>query len=143
MRDLEIAKRALRGRELSLVVVKCGRVIFESNLQGLSGLILAIDTLGLNLHNSSVADKVVGKAAALLLAYSHISEVYAEVISKDGLETLDEYGIRVEYASLIPRILNRRGEDICPFEKLSQNLSSPEEAYKILKAHVKWYLGAS
>jgi len=137
MRDLEIAKRALRGKELSLVVVKRGRIIFESNLKGLSGLILAIDTLGLNLHYSSVADKVVGKAAALLLAYSHIGEAYAEVISKDGLETLDEYGIRVEYSSLIPRILNRRGDDICPFEKLSQNLSSPEEAYKILKAHVK------
>jgi hypothetical protein len=132
-RNLEIAKRELKERNLSLIIVKDGKIIFESKLQGIAGLIRAIDSLGDLLHSSSAADKVVGRAAALLMAYSHISEVYAATISIEGLRTLTEHYIRVEYDSLVPRIMNKRGDDICPFEKACIGIQSPKEAYIRLK----------
>lgn len=132
--NLEIAKRKLRERNLSLVIVKDRKIIFESKLQGITGLIQAIDSMGNLLHSSSAADKVVGRAAALLMAFSRINEVYAVTISSEGLRTLTEHHIRVEYDSLVPRIMNRRGDDICPFEKACTDIRSPKEAYIRLKS---------
>jgi hypothetical protein len=134
MRDLDVAKDLLKNRNLSLIIVRDGKVIFESRLPGIAGLIQAIESMNMLLHSSSVADRIVGRAAALLLVYSHVSEVYALTMSSWGLAVLEEAGIRVEYDVLAPRILNRRGDDICPFEKISLTASSPDEAYKILKA---------
>lgn len=134
MRNLDIAKDFLKNRNLSLVFVRDGKVIFESRLSGVAGLIQAIESINGSLHSSSVADKIVGRAAALLLIYSHVSEVYAVTMSKWGLTALEEAGIKAEYDNLVPKILNRRGDDICPFEKISLTVSSPDEAYKMLKA---------
>lgn len=134
MRDLDIAKDFLKNRNLSLVIVRDGKVIFESRLSGVAGLIQAIESINGSLHSSSVADKIVGRAAALLLIYSHVSEVYAVTMSKWGLTVLEEAGIKAEYDNLAPKILNRRGDDVCPFEKISLTVSSPDEAYKMLKA---------
>ncbi|MEM1543683.1 MAG: DUF1893 domain-containing protein [Candidatus Bathyarchaeia archaeon] len=135
--DLEMAKRVLKERGLSLVIVRDGEVIFESKFRGIIGLIQAINVLGGDLSSSSVADKVVGRAAALLLAYSRAGEVYAAIISELGLSTLNEYGIRVEYDTIVPKIMNRRGDDICPFEKISLTISSPKEAYERLKNYAE------
>jgi len=140
--DLEMAKRVLKERGLSLVIVRDGEVIFESKFRGIIGLIRArliraINVLGGDLSSSSVADKVVGRAAALLLAYSRAGEVYATIISELGLSTLNEYGIRVEYDTMVPKIMNRRGDDICPFEKISLTISSPKEAYERLKNYAE------
>lgn len=135
MQNLEIAKRVLREKNLSLVIVKNGKVIFKSRLHGVVGLIQAIEVLGKSLLSSSVADRVVGRAAALLLIYSHIGEVYAITISALGLNILNEYGIKVEYDILVPKIMNRRGDDLCPLEKISLTVNSPREAYEKLKEH--------
>ncbi len=133
MRDLEIAKHKLKTENLSLVIVRAGKILFESNLRGVAGLIRAIDDLGPRLSSASVADKVVGRAAALLLAYSHIGEVYAGIISNDGLAALLEYGVKAEYGRLVPKIMNQQGRDLCPLEKLSTTINSPSEAYKKIK----------
>lgn len=50
---------------------------------------------------------------------------------------LNEYNIRVEYDTLVPKIMNRRGDDLCPFEKISLTARSPEETYKKLKDYIK------
>jgi len=137
MRDIDIAKQTLKRENLSLVIVKDGKVIFKSNLHGIVGLLQAINSLGKQLNLTSVADKVVGRAAALLMVYSRISDVYATIISKDGLMILRKNGIKAEYDNLVPRIMNRRGDDICPFEKISSTARSPEEAYIKLRNYVK------
>ncbi|RJS76069.1 DUF1893 domain-containing protein [Candidatus Bathyarchaeota archaeon] len=134
MSDLELAKNRLKRKSLSLVIVKEGKLLFESRLSGINGLLEAIDKLSDKMHQSSVADKVVGRAAALLLAYSHVRETYAETVSKEGLKVLRENDVAVEYAVLVPQILDRTGKNICPFEKFSSNIKSPSEAYERLKA---------
>lgn len=135
--DLEIAKQKLKEMGLSLVVVKGGKIIFKSSLQGLAGLIEAIERLSKSAYYSSVADKIVGKAAALLIAYLRASEVYAVTMSRSGLDTLAKHHIRVEYERLVPEIMNRRGDDLCPFEKITLNVEVPEEAYIKIKCYME------
>lgn len=101
------------------------------------GLIQAIDSLGDQITSSSVADKIVGRAAALLLAHFHAKEVYAAVLSERGFNTLMKYNVRIEYDKLVPEIMDRWGHDMCPFEKLSLTIGSPSEAYVKIKKYLE------
>ncbi len=131
--DLTLAKHRLHETNLNLVIVKKEKVIFETGAHGLSGFLLAIEKLGEELVGSSVADKTVGRAAALLCAYSQVASVFAVTLSKEGVLILRNNSILCEYEKLVPNILSSDGTDVCPFEKLVADLMSPKEAYLRLK----------
>jgi hypothetical protein len=133
MRDVEVAKGILGNKGVTLVIVKEEKVLFESDSSGIRGLLQAIEKLKKEMFGSSVADRVVGRAAALLLAYSHVNEVYASVLSREGLKVLEENRIKVEYLDLVQTVLDRTGKNICPFEKFSSEIKSLDKAYEQLK----------
>jgi len=134
MQDLELAREILKKKDLSLAIVKEGEPLFESSSSGINGLLQAVEKLKDNLHESSVADRIVGRAAALLLVYSHVKEVYAATLSSEGLKVLKEYDVPAEHDDLVPKILDREGKNICPFERFSLTIKSVDEAYEQLKA---------
>ena len=133
MSDLEIAKNTLKNEAATLVVVKDGTVLFKTNAPGMRGLLKAIEGLWYEIRGASIADSVVGRAAALLLAYSNVKEVYAVILSEEGLKILKANSIKYECGETVPWILNRSQTDLCPFEKLSLGIESPAEAYERLK----------
>jgi hypothetical protein len=130
MNDLDVAKRRLKERKLSLVFVKDSTVIFETGGEGLGGFLRAIGELNGSLAGASVADKTIGKAAALLCAYSRVKAAFAITMSKSGQETLETHSIYHEFDTLTQAILNRQKTDKCPFEKLVESTNNPEEAYE-------------
>ncbi len=85
------------------------------------------------LRGASVADRVIGRGAALLLVKGGAREVYAQVISSGALEVLRSVGIETSFGKEVPNIINRTGTDICPVEKLTASTSSPDEAYERIK----------
>jgi len=132
--DLELAKQRLGQENLSLVIAKKGRVLFETQARGISGLLEGIKKIGKNIRDSSVADRIVGRAAALLLVYSGVTSVYAVTISDGGIEVLKNLNILSEFDKRVPNILNLKKTDACHFEKLVAKVSDPKEAYETLKA---------
>lgn len=141
MLDLELAKRTLKEKNIALAIAKNGKVIFESDSHGVYGLFEAIERLGDNLEDAVIADKVVGKAAALLCVYMRVAAVYAYILSLEGKNTLKKNKIKYEYEILVPKILNRTRKEMCPFEKFSLNLENPEEAYFRLKKLAEKFFG--
>jgi hypothetical protein len=133
-RDLELAKSRLKDRNLTLVVVKDGQVIFETGSQGVGGFLQAIEKLGKKLVASSVADKIVGAAAAMLCVYSEVSSVFAATISEEGIKVLENNQIIYQFENEVPNILNHDKTDVCPFEKLVIGSRDPKEAYTKLKS---------
>ena len=89
------------------------------------------------LRGASVADKVIGRGAALLLVKGGAREVYAEVVSSCALEVLRRAGVTVSFGQEVPNIINHAGTDICPVEKLTAGTSSPDEAYGMIKGFLK------
>lgn len=89
------------------------------------------------LCGASVADKVVGRGAALLLVKGGVREVYAEVASSGALDVLRRAGVEVSFGREVPNIINRTGTDICPVEKLTAGTSSPDEAYVLINEFLK------
>jgi hypothetical protein len=133
-RDLEVAKSRLKDRDLTLVIVKDGQVIFETESQGVGGFLQAIEKLGKRLVASSVADKIVGAAAAMLCVYSKVSSVFAATISEEGIKVLENNQIIYQFENEVPNILNHDKTDVCPFEKLVIGFREPKEAYTKLKS---------
>lgn len=139
-KDLEIAKKRLKEKGLTLSIVKGGKVIFETSSYGISGFLEAIEKFGRKIHGSSIADKVVGKAIALLCVNTRVKAVYAAILSEKAKETLQKHAIHHEWERLVEKILAPNKAEICPFEKLADELTNPAEAYtkfKVLQNKLK------
>ncbi len=134
MSDLDIAKSRLYGEELTLVIVKNGEVLFETGSHRISGFLGAVEQLGAGLKGASVADRVAGKAIALLCVYAGIRHVYAEVLSRKAKAVFEEHGIPCEWKTLVDNILDMNRSGVCPFEKAATEISDPEKAYAAFKA---------
>ena len=133
--DLNLAKQRLIQKNLSLVIAKNDRVLFETEAHGISGLLKAIKQLQDNMAGSSVADRIVGRAAALLLVYSGVVAVFAVTASDGGIEVLKNNHVFHEFGRWVPRILDSKRVNVCPFERLVAKFSDPKQAYEELKAH--------
>ncbi len=134
MNDLEIAKTQLHRKELTLAIVKNGEVLFKTRSHRISGFLGAIEKLGSQLNSASMADRVAGKAIALLCVYAGIRKVYAEVLSRKAKAVFEENGINHEWKELVDNILNLNKSRVCPFEKAAADISDPKDAYKAFKA---------
>jgi len=132
--DLELAKKRLHEKGLTLIIVKDSRVLFESKDHGVSAFLEALDKFGDKMRGTSVADKVVGKAIALLCIYAGIDAVYAPTISVKAKQIFENYNTHFEWDKLVEKILDAHGRDVCPFEKAVMEIDNPKEAYKKLKA---------
>ena len=133
--DLALAKkRLLSERSLTLSIVKNGEIIFENYSRGISGFLRAIEKFGNKLEGASVADRVVGKAIALLCIYAKVRSVYAITLSKRAKAAFEKNMVYHEWDNLVENIMNANKADKCPFEKLATEISNPREAYKRLKA---------
>jgi len=134
MSDLDIAKSTLYKKELTLVIVKNGELLFETDSHRISGFLGAIEQLDARLEGASVADRVAGKAVALLCVYAKIRDVYAEVLSRKAKAVFGENGIRHEWMTLVDNVLDLNKSGVCPFEKAAADISDPEAAYRAFKA---------
>jgi hypothetical protein len=132
--DLDLAKRTLREEDLSLAVAKNGGVLFRSKSHGVSDLLAMVSDIGRLAEGSSLADSIVGRAAALLCVYSKIIAVYGANMSEGALSVFKANDIKCECGTLVPKILNRKKNDICPFDKAVLGTNDPNLALDRLRS---------
>ena len=89
------------------------------------------------LEGALLADKVVGKGAAALMALGKVKEVYAEVISESAFALLEQEGIRTSYGKLVPHIINRAGTGMCPVETRCLPCKTPAECLVEIKKFIE------
>jgi hypothetical protein len=127
--DLDIAKQKLEEGDLSFVAVRGGVVICSGSSSGIRELVVAIAGSAGLLSDASLADRIIGRAAALLAIHAGVRYVHAGILSEAGEHALKGQVELLSYGRLVPRILNRAGDDMCPMEKRSLAMTSPEEAF--------------
>ncbi len=114
-------------------VCKNGRRIHKSHKRGVAPMVELLQKEPELMEGSQVVDKVIGRAAAFLLIKGKVSKLYTEVISKPALELLYADGtVEVSYGKCVENIINRTGNDICPMEKATLQISNPQEAYEAI-----------
>ena len=128
----------LKRDGLNLILLKDNEPLYQSAKEGMLPLYQAISELGVaKLENSIIIDKIVGKAAALLISYIHAQTVYCSTLSVRGKTVLEDHGITFRYEELTPEIINRYGTDICPFEKAVLDVEDPKIGYLRIQAQLR------
>ncbi len=136
IKDMELAREVISTTEYSIVVIGYGKIWKQKKGEGIRPILETIEEMGEDIYDSVIGDRILGKASALLCRYAKAQAVYSPQGTKIGIALLIMGGIPCQVDELIPQIMNRNGDDICPFEKMLKDVTSPEEAYKILKEKV-------
>ena len=126
MNNLKKAKKLLLESEYTCVLCSDDD-IKTSTKRGVAPLLQWLDE-GKNLSGYTAADKVIGKGAAFLYVLLGIKEIYANVISRRALETLEKNNISVTYKTLAEAIRNRDNTGFCPIETAVSGITEPDAA---------------
>ena len=134
--DLDLARALLiANKEATLVAVR-GDEIYTCTERGVKPLLKwVLDHK--SLRGFSVADKVVGKAPALLYAILGPEAVFSPVMSWTGRAVLLAAGIFVSHDVLVPHISNRAKSGQCPMDESVTNVWEPYEAVDVLKERAR------
>ena len=133
--DLVNAKIKLKTGLFTCVLCK-GESFYTSNDRGIKPLVEWY-LGGEDLSSYSAADKVVGKGAAFIYLLMQIKNIYADVISEAALSLFRKNRVNVEYAKLVPNIINRKGDGICPFEEVLLNIEDRDRALEVILNKMK------
>lgn len=131
MTNMQQAQAIFESGAYSCVLYRDG-VTHMSTKRGVSPLVDWIRQ-GVNLNDFSAADKVVGKAAALLFVLAGVKEVYAQVMSEKALNSLLAHGVQATYDQLVPSIINREGTGPCPMERAVTQIDDPALALEAVE----------
>ena len=112
-------------------IISPGGTVFRSQKRGISPLLGYIEQSSL-MDKVVVLDKVTGNAAALLMKKACCREVLSPLGSELAAETLKRFGIVRHFMKTVPHIINREGNGMCPFERMSIG-KSPDEFYELVK----------
>lgn len=90
-----------------------------------------------DLSSFCVADKIVGKAAAMLFVLLGIKTVHAKILSLGGKEVFQRYGIQFTYDVLTEVIINRTCDGMCPMENAVRGCTEPFEALESINKTIE------
>ena len=119
----------IEGKELTLTVLHDGVPIFTSYGKWLHPLFELEDYLAehpIQPENLILQDKIIGKAAALLIHRLGFRTVKAGVLSRLAETVLQRYRIAYTYELLVDRLH-------CQTEELLSEVEDPDEAYRLVK----------
>lgn len=84
-----------------------------------------------------VADRVIGLAAAILLAEGNVQAVDTDVISEEALTKLRDDGITVTYRVCTPQIMNRDKDGRCPVETMATKAKDAKELIVMIESFLQ------
>ena len=133
--SLDKAKSLLLTSASTIAVVS-NEEVFTSQERGVKPLLHLLTEKKGFLKGASVADKVIGKAAALLMVLGEIKEVHTLIISEPAIKVFEKYNIPCFYDKKVDRIVNRTGDGLCPMETLCLDVEEPQEAFTKIKEKI-------
>jgi hypothetical protein len=136
MTDVAQARWLLDTERLAFVLVRQGRVIARGTDGGVAELLAIVDQLEELTQGASLADKVVGKAVALIAVQAGICAVDTPLASQTAVAVLKSHRIAWHATSVVAHILNRRGDGLCPLERLCLPFDEPVAAIAGLREFI-------
>ncbi|MBQ9704825.1 MAG: DUF1893 domain-containing protein [Paludibacteraceae bacterium] len=131
--DGEEMLNTLNKNQLSLLVRNKGITTQHQN-HGVQDLLQVLDEQPARLQGAVVADKMIGKAAAALMAAGGVKEVHTNLICTPARELLEQEGVTVYYKEEVPMILNRDRSGQCPIDSRLNNAATLDDCLCILRS---------
>ena len=133
MNDLERAKSILQSGDYTCVLCK-GDTLHTSRHRGVRPLLELLET---DVSGFYAADKVVGKATAVLYCLLNVKAIHAQVISQAALQVLQNSPIAVSWDRQVDYIKNHAGDGRCPMEQATEGIDNPQEALVAIQKKLK------
>ena len=130
-------KDILLKKNHTIVIYKSDASVVVSDDRGVTPLMKLLNEDKEQLRDSMIADKVIGKAAALLMVYGKVKEIFTPTISVPAIEVFKNHNVKITYDKIVERIINRKGDGLCPMETLCLNTDNPEEAFFKVNEFIK------
>lgn len=113
--------------------------IYTSAKKGIAPIMDMLEKNRSFFKNAIVADRVIGKAAAMLLLDSGADYIFGEMTSTHALNVLEaasefNEAFSFETGRIVPYIINRKGDGMCPMEETVLDITDLRLAYDLLKA---------
>lgn len=141
-KKLEQAIQILNEQQVSCVMLIDGTEPICSNDIGIKPLMTPLRKDRHFFAQGVIADKVIGKAAALMLVLGNASAVYGEVMSESAKNVLEQHHITYAYHTIVPYIENRTQTGKCPLEQAVWDIENPEEAFDVLEQTIQQLMQA-
>ncbi len=132
MTDIQRAISLIEKENATLVAVHKDE-IYISHERGVAPILNKIDENPQFFRGASVADKVIGKAAAMLLVKYGVAEIHAVLVSERALDYLKGKPTKITYGTAVDHIINRDKTDMCPMEKCVLNTEDEGEAEALIR----------
>ncbi|MCL2023723.1 MAG: DUF1893 domain-containing protein [Oscillospiraceae bacterium] len=127
--NIERAKKLLDNCSCGIITA-AGEEFCYTGL-GICPIITAFEENPQVFRGACVADKVIGKAAAMMLVYGGAVSVWGNVMSQSALEFLCQRGIDVSWGEIVPYLKRRDGKGQCPMEERAIGMDDLEEAFGV------------
>lgn len=137
--NLEKARALMEQESYTCVLCKADQV-YTSRTRGVRQLVDWLDA-GENLRYYAAADRVVGKAAAMLYCLMGVKEVYAPVMTRAAARLLIGHGIAVSWGAQVEAVENRSHTGLCPMEQTVWDIEDPREGLAAIREKLR-QLGA-
>lgn len=111
------AVRMIRAKEASCVIYQDGDIVSATMGRGIAPLIDIYTQTPELLQGALVVDKIVGKAAAIVLVMGGARAAHGVLVSDAALAFLQAHNVPVSYETRVVSIRNRAGDGICPIER--------------------------
>ncbi len=125
------AKELVAQNKATCVVIKDGVIVHTLSERGIKP-ILKMYEKG-TLENAVIVDKVIGRAAAMIMTLGNIHSCFGFTMSRGAVEYLEDHGISAQYQTLTEYIINRNGDGTCPMEAAVKDINSAEDAVAAVK----------
>ncbi|MBQ7901630.1 MAG: DUF1893 domain-containing protein, partial [Clostridia bacterium] len=127
----EQAIRLVESGKAACVVVHGNEIVSAESPRGIAYVIDLYEKGALK--DAFVADKIIGKAAAMLFTLGGVKGCYGENVSKTAVEWLKTHNVDMTYKNISTYIVNRRGDGMCPMECTVADINDEHKAVQALK----------
>ncbi|MCL2522594.1 MAG: DUF1893 domain-containing protein [Erysipelotrichales bacterium] len=131
------AKVLIEKGEATLVIINRTsesrklKIVKTDNRAGIRGIKHLFETEKALLKNAIIVDKVIGKAAASIMALAEVQAIYGLTTSRTALAMMEENNIKYKYDLLVDAIAKQSG-GLCVMEEASLNMQTALEAYEAI-----------
>ncbi len=121
----------IRQGKIVCAAIRDGQIIASEAGSGVAP-VLKMYKLG-QLHESFLVDKVIGKAAAMVMTRGGISGCHGITVSQAALNWFQQCNVPVTYDHLTEYIVNRTGDGMCPMEQAVLQLQEDSNIVSVLE----------
>ncbi|MBE7042485.1 MAG: DUF1893 domain-containing protein [Ruminococcaceae bacterium] len=125
------AIKMLNEETATCVLVKDNKIISAESPRGIA-YIIDLYHAG-ELKDVYVADKIIGKAAAMIFSLGGINGCYGETVSQAAVEWMKLKNIPLQSLHIVSQIENRKGDGMCPMEETVTSVFDEREALTALE----------